>query len=79
VEFVCGGLAGRAVAGGVVETAGFAFLVEVPFDRGFSFLLLGFLFLPDLFFDRAVPFFVIELVEIIRFSLHVGGFAVLQQ
>src|SRR6202012_2158542 len=51
--------------------AGLAFFFKVFFYRFFSFLLCGLLFLAEGFFDGSVVLFVIELAEIVRFTLHV--------
>src|SRR5581483_3332333 len=67
-------------AGGQLLFAGFPLLFEMPLDGFFSFFLSGLLFLTKAFLDGSIALFVIELAEVIRFSLHAfGGFAVLQQ
>jgi hypothetical protein len=45
----------------------------MTFDGFFSFFLSGLLFLAEGFFDGSIVLFVIELAEVIRFSLHALG------
>ena len=60
--FVC------VVIGG--ESAGLAAFFEAAFDGFFAFFFCGFLFLLEAFFNCSVVLFVIELVEIVCFTLH---------
>jgi hypothetical protein len=49
------------------------------FDGFLTFFFCCFFLLLKSFFDGAVAFLVEEFGKIIRFSMYVGGFAVLQQ
>ena len=52
--------------------AGLPFGFKMPFDGFFPFFLRGFFLLFELFFDGAVALLIEELIEVIRFSFHVG-------
>jgi hypothetical protein len=56
-----------------------ATLFKMAFDRLFPFFFCGLLFLLEFLLYSAVPLLVVELAKIVCFTLHVDGFAVLQQ
>ena len=63
----------RGSSRGELLFAGLAFFFKMTLDGCFSLFFLSFLFLAESFLDGSIVLFVIELAEIIRFSLHALG------